>query len=134
MMGARLTPALDCANDAEGQCAPWPSGNAHSCHGVSLYTAVSCGSKPRPAVVGRDARPGSGATPQSEGLVRARGRVRLRTPVPAPSGRSQPSIPAGRRFERRFEAANHVLADRAPVAPARVLRNAGSLAHPVAFP
>ena len=134
MMGARLMPALDCVNDAEGQCAPWPSGNAHSCHGVSCYTDISCVSCLRPVVAGRVARPGTGATPQSEGLVRARGRVGLRTPVPAPSGRSQPSIPAGRRFERRFEAANCALADRASVALARVLRKAGSLPHPVAFP
>ena len=61
-------------------------------------------------------RVGLGATRQSEGLLRVRGRARLRTPGPSPSGRSQTSDPcAGRRFERRFEAAEHPFADRLAV-------------------
>ena len=62
------------------------------------------------------ARAGLGATRQSEGLLRVRGRARLRTPGPSPSGRSQTSDPcAGRRFERRFEAAEHPFANRLAV-------------------
>ena len=38
-------------------------------------------------------RAGLGATRQSEGLLRVRGRARLRTPGPAPSGRSRTSDP-----------------------------------------
>ena len=30
MTGARLTAALECANDAGGRCALWPSGDAHA--------------------------------------------------------------------------------------------------------
>ena len=42
MTGARLTAALECANDAGGRCALWPSGDAHACYGVSHDTATSC--------------------------------------------------------------------------------------------
>ena len=53
------------------------------------------------------------ATPLAEGSVRVRGQVCLRTPVPDPPGRSQTSDPyAGRRFERRFDAAEHPFPDR----------------------
>ena len=40
--GARLMAALECANDAGGRCALWPSGDAHACYGVSHDTATSC--------------------------------------------------------------------------------------------
>jgi len=39
---------------------------------------------------------GLGATPQSEGLVRVRGQVCLRTPAPDPRGRSRTSDPCGK--------------------------------------
>jgi len=56
---------------------------------------------------------GLGATPLAEGSVRVRGQVCLRTPVPDPPGRSQTSDPyAGRRFERRFDAAEYLDPDR----------------------
>ena len=42
MTGARLTAALECANDPGGRCALWPSGDAHACYGVSHDTATSC--------------------------------------------------------------------------------------------
>ena len=44
-----------------------------------------------------------GATPQSEGLVRARTQVCFHTPAPVPWGRSHPSIPGGKAVERRCE-------------------------------
>ena len=40
--GARLMAALECANDAGGRCALWPSGDARRCYGVSHDTATSC--------------------------------------------------------------------------------------------
>ena len=53
--------------------------------------------------------------------MRVRGRARLRTPGPAPSGRSQTNDPyAGRRFERRFEAADNPFADRQAVERSRI--------------
>ena len=59
---------------------------------------------------------GLGATPLAEGSVRVRGQVCLRTPVPDPPGRSQTSDPyAGRRFERRFDAAEYPFPDRSVV-------------------
>ena len=59
---------------------------------------------------------GRGATPQSEGLVRARTQVCFHTPAPVHWGRSRSINPyAGRRFERRFEAADHPFADRPAV-------------------
>jgi len=70
----------------------------------------------RTAGAAGNAKAGLGATRQSEGLLRVRGRARLRTPGPDPSGRSQTSDPCtGRRFERRFEAADHPFADRLAV-------------------
>ena len=60
--------------------------------------------------------PWAGATPQSEGLVRVRTQVCFHTPAPVPWGRSRSINPyAGRRFERRFEAAGHPFADRPAV-------------------
>ena len=62
------------------------------------------------------ARTWRGATPQSEGLVRVRTQVCFHTPAPVPWGRSRSINPyAGRRFERRFEAAGHPFADRPAV-------------------
>ena len=116
MTGARLTAALECANDAGGRCALWPSGDAHACYGVSHDTATSCAFADRPASAVRAAPSEAVATPQSEGLVRVRTQVCLRTPAPVPWGRSRSINPyAGRRFERRFEAADHPFADRPAV-------------------
>ena len=57
-----------------------------------------------------------GATPQAEGLLRVRTQVCFHTPAPVPRGRSRSINPyAGRRFERRFEAAGHPFADRPAV-------------------
>ena len=83
MTGARLTAALECANDAGGRCALWPSGNAHACYGVSRDTATSCAYAARPASAAGAALAVVGATPRPEGLVRARGRVRFHTLAPA---------------------------------------------------
>ena len=71
MTGARLTAALECANDAGGRCALWPSGDAHACYGVSHDTATSCAFVAGSVSAARAALTGTGATPQAEGLVRA---------------------------------------------------------------
>ena len=113
MSGARLTAALECANDAGGRCALWPSGDAHACYGVSHDTATSCAFAAGSVSAARAALTGTGATPQSEGLVRVRTQVCFHTPAPVPWGRSRSINPyAGRRFERRFEAADHPFAGR----------------------
>ena len=99
MSGARLTAALECANDAGGRCALWPSGDAHACYGVSHDTATSCAFAAGSVSAARAALTGTGATPQSEGLVRVRRQVCLRTPAPVPSGSLPANYPyAGRRF------------------------------------
>ena len=99
MSGARLTAALECANDAGGRCALWPSGDAHACYGVSHDTATSCAFAAGSVSAARAALTGTGATPQSEGLVRVRRQVCLHTPAPIPSGSLPANYPyAGRRF------------------------------------
>ena len=99
MSGARLTAALECANDAGGRCALWPSGDAHACYGVSHDTATSCAYAAGSVSAARAALTGTGATPQSKGLVRVRRQVCLRTPAPVPSGSLPANYPyAGRRF------------------------------------
>ena len=97
MTGARLTAALECANDAGGRCALWPSGDAHACYGVSHDTATSCAFAAGSVSAARAALTGTGATPQAEGLVRAWGWVCFHTPVPALQG-SLPvqGIPCGK--------------------------------------
>ena len=97
--GARLMAALECANDAGGRCALWPSGDARRCCGVGYDTATSCAYAAGSVSAARAALTGTGATPQSEGLVRVRRQVCLRTPAPVPSGSLPANYPyAGRRF------------------------------------
>ncbi len=90
--------------------------------GASRSARTSCASRSREAGAAATARAGLGATRQSEGLLRVRGRARLRTPAPDPSGRSQPGYPcAGRRFKRRFEAAEQAFAVHPSVGAAAIL-------------
>ena len=93
MTGARLTAALECANDAGGRCALWPSGDAHACYGVSHDTATSCAFAAGSVSAARAALTGTGATPQSKGLVRVRRQVCLRTCPRPPGVAPDPSIP-----------------------------------------
>ena len=93
MSGARLTAALECANDAGGRCALWPSGDARRCCGVGHDTATSCAFAAGSAGAARAALTGTGATPQSEGLVRVRTQVCLRTCPRPPGVAPDPSIP-----------------------------------------
>ena len=100
MTGARLTAALECANDAGGRCALWPSGDAHACYGVSHDTATSCAFAAGSVSAARAALTGTGATPQSEGLVRVRIQVCLRTCPRPPGVAPEPSILPGRVLDR----------------------------------
>ena len=116
MTGLRLMPRLGCENDAGGQFTNDPGRDSQR-HG-SRFLCGCCGCTWF-CPVGGDALgspTGRGATPQSEGLVRARTQVCFHTPAPVPWGRSRSINPyAGRRFERRFEAADHPFADRPAV-------------------
>ena len=99
MTGARLTAALECANDAGGRCALWPSGDAHACYGVSHDRATSCVFAAGSVSAARAALTGTGATPPSGCLVRHRGGLTCaRTCHPPRRGRSRPDIPPGRVF------------------------------------
>ncbi len=85
------------------------------CEGPSLAAATSCVCASRPAGAARAARAVEGSDPPSPKAWYGRGAVRVFTrSVPPPGGRSPPIIPAGRRFERCFEAAEHPFADRVP--------------------
>ena len=101
MTGARLTAALECANDAGGRCALWPSGDAHACYGVSHDTATSCAFAAGSVSAARAALTGTGATPPSGCLVRHRGgcSAPLRgggSPVRQPSSRCVCASPEDR--------------------------------------
>ena len=98
--GARLMAALECANDAGGRCALWPSGDAHACYGVSRDTATSCAFAAGSVSVAQAALTVVGATPQSKGLVRVRGQVCLRTCPRPPGVAPEPSILPGRVLDR----------------------------------
>ena len=87
-------------NDMGCRCAPRRFGRAHLRGGASCRARMSCASRSRAAGAAGNAKAGLGATRQSEGLLRVRGRARLRTPGPDPSGRSQPAILPGRGLRR----------------------------------
>ena len=99
MSGARLTAALECANDAGVRFTLRRPGDSYGASRLSAGAAASCASADRPASAVRAALTGTVATPQSEGLVRVRRQVCLRTPAPVPSGSLPANYPcAGRRF------------------------------------
>ena len=86
MSGARLTAGLECANDVGVRFTLWPSGDSQGPSRVSTGGAVSCASVARTAGAARAAPAVAGATPQAEGLVRARTQVCFHTPAPRPLG------------------------------------------------
>ena len=93
MSGARLTAALECANDAGVRFTLRRPGDSHGASRLSAGAAASCASADRPASAARAALTGTGATPQSEGLVRVRTQVCLRTCPRPPGVAPDPSIP-----------------------------------------
>ena len=99
MTGLRVMPPLGRENDAGGRFTTRSGPDSHGTHRVSADAAASYAFAAQPAVARRAAQAEMGATPQAEGLVRARGGARFHTPVPAPWG----SLPS-----------NHSLAGRLP--------------------
>ena len=69
-----------------GRCALWPSGDAHRPSRSTAGAATSFGLAAPFACCPRAARAVTLAIPQSEGLLRVRGRVCLRTTRPRPLG------------------------------------------------
>ena len=97
MTDLRLMPPLGCENDVGGRFTVCPVPNSHGTRRVSAEAAVSYASAARPAVARRAAQAEMGATPQAEGLVRARGRVCFHTPAPALQGGRSLSINPSRK-------------------------------------
>ena len=93
----RLTAVPERANDTGVRCALGRLRSAHRDRRVSAAAATSCARAACPARAARAAQAVTLATPQSEGLVRVRGRVCLRTPAPDPFGSLayQQSVPEG---------------------------------------
>lgn len=89
-------PYFECANDMEGGCALPSSGDVDLPSGLSYTTAAPCGLETRSVVAEEPLGTGLGATPQSEGLVRARGHVCFHTPVPTPLGSLPAMDPCGK--------------------------------------
>ena len=86
MTDLRLMPPLGCENDVGGRFTVCPVPNSHGTRRVSAEAAVSYASAARPAVARRAAQAERGATPQADGLVRARGQVCFHTLAPALQG------------------------------------------------
>ena len=102
MSGARLTAALECANDAGVRFTLRRPGDSHGASRLSAGAAASWASGYMPSGAARAAPSVAVATHQSEGLVRVRGRVCLRTPAPRPPGVApEPIIPCGKASKRR---------------------------------
>ena len=103
MTGLRVMPRLECENDAGGRFTDDPGRDSQR-HG-SRFLCGCCGYAWLCPVgaANRAAPTGTGATPQAEGLVRARGQVCFHTPPPALLG----SLPvqeslAGRQTRRPY--------------------------------
>ena len=104
MTGLRLMPPLGCENDVGGRFTVCPVADSHGTRRVSAEAAVSYAFAARPDVAGRAATAEMGATPQAEGLLRARGQVCFHTLAPALRG----SLPVhgslgGKAVQRRCE-------------------------------
>ena len=95
MTGARLTAALECANDAGGRCALWPSGDAHACYGVSHDTATSCGLRGRVGQRRTSSTDRDGSDPPSPRAWYGFGGRCVCAPAPALLG----SLPSHRSFQ-----------------------------------
>ena len=88
MTDLRLMPPPGCENDVGGRFTVCPVPDSHGTRRVSAEAAVSYASAAWPAVARRADEAEMGATPQAEGLVRARGRVCFHNSAPALRGRS----------------------------------------------
>ena len=86
MTGLRVMPLLGRENDAGGRFTAWPGPDSHGAHRISADATASYASAARPDVARRADEADMGATPQAEGLVRARGRACFHTLAPALQG------------------------------------------------
>ena len=82
----RVMPPLGCENDMRGRFTPWPFGDSHGTFYLSAGAVASYASAASSVSAARAALTGTGATPQSEGLVRARGPACIHTLAPALQG------------------------------------------------
>ena len=97
MTDLRVMPPLERENDAGGRFTEWPGPDSHGPHRICADATASYASAARPVVARRADEADTGATPQAEGLVRARGRVCFHNSAPALRGRSLSMDPlAGR--------------------------------------
>ena len=85
---------LRCENDVGGRFTLWPSGDSHGAFRLSAGSVASCASASRLASAARAARTVTVATPQAEGLVRARGPACFHTLPPPSRGRSRSNDPS----------------------------------------
>ena len=90
MTGLRVMPPLGRENDAGGRFTTRPGPDSHGAHRICADATASYASAARPDVARRADEADMGATPQAEGLVRARGPACFHTLAP-PLGGSLPS-------------------------------------------
>ena len=100
MSGARLTAALECANDAGVRFTLRRPGDSHGASRLSAGAAASCASADRPASAVRAAPSEAVATHQSEGPGTGSGPGVLAHPRP-PGVAPEPIIPCGKASKRR---------------------------------
>ena len=86
MTDLRVMPPLGRENDVGGRFTEWPGPDSHGAYRICADATASYASAARPVVARRADEADTGATPQSEGLVRAWGWVCFHTPVPALQG------------------------------------------------
>ena len=94
MTGLRVMPSLGRENDAGGRFTDWPGPDSHAAHRISADATASYASAARPDVARRADEADTGATPQAEGLVRARGPACFHTLPPPSKGRSRSISPS----------------------------------------
>ena len=137
MSGARLTAALECANDAGVRFTLRRPGDSHGASRLSAGAAASCASADRPASAVGAAPSVDGSDPPVRGPGTGSDAGVFSHPCPRPFGVAPDPINpyAGRRFERRFEAAEHQFAGPLSVglsdiaAPATVVQPQSSQRH-----
>ena len=86
MTRLRVMPPLGCENDMRGRFTLWPFGDSHGTFYLSAGAVASYASAASSVSAARAALTGTGATPQAEGLVRARGPACFHTLAPPLAG------------------------------------------------
>ena len=86
MTGVCRMAGLECENDVGLRFTFWLSGDSHGTSCLSAGVVESYASAAKSVSTAGAAPTGTGATPQAEGLVRARGRACFHTLAPALQG------------------------------------------------